>query len=449
MRYIPNTDADCTAMLEAIGVSAVEELFADIPQKVRVKGNLKLPPSVSESELLRHMRGLADSNANVDRYTSFLGAGAYNHFTPALINHLILRGEFFTAYTPYQPEVSQGTLQAIYEYQSLICQLTGMDVANASMYDGASATAEAALMAHRVNSREEVLISRAVHPEYRQVVETYASRLGMRMIEVPYDRTGATDLDQAKALVSEKTSSVIVQNPNFFGVVEDLQAFANPAHKQGALFVVSVAEPISLGILKPPGEAGADIVAGEGQALGNGLSFGGPYLGFFAAKEAYLRSMPGRLVGETEDREGRRGYVLTLSTREQHIRREKATSNICTNEGLCALTAAIFMTTMGRSGLREMALLNLRKAHIARERIAKVLGLGVKFTGPTFNEFVVVSKRRSPGELNRALLKRGIIGGLPLGRFYPELKDCLLFCVTEQISRGEIEGLYKALGGGR
>lgn len=449
MRYIPNTDADCRAMLQAIGVQTVGELFAAIPKKVRVKGNLKLPPALSETELLRHMRGLAGNNADVDRYTSYLGAGAYNHFTPALLNHLILRGEFFTAYTPYQPEVSQGTLQAIYEYQSSICLLTGMEVANASMYDGGSATAEAALMAHRINGREEILLSRALHPEYRQVVETYTSRLGMRIVEVPFDKTGATDAAAARARLTKKTSCLILQNPNFFGVVEELDAFAKPTHDQEALYVVAVPEPISLGILKPPGEAGADIVVGEGQALGNGLSFGGPYLGFFATRERYMRGMPGRLIGETEDREGRRGYVLTLSTREQHIRRERATSNICTNEGLCALAAAIFMTTMGRQGLREMALLNLRKAHFARERVAKVRGFGLKFPGPTFNEFVVASKRRAPREVNRALLKRGIIGGLPLGRFYPELKDCLLFCVTEQISRKEIEGLCKALGGGR
>ncbi|MFQ5883116.1 MAG: aminomethyl-transferring glycine dehydrogenase subunit GcvPA [Candidatus Methylomirabilales bacterium] len=449
MRYIPNTDADCKRMLQAIGVQTVEDLLADIPQKVRVKGDMKLPSPLSESELLRHMRGLAEKDADVDRYTSYLGAGAYNHFAPSVVNHLILRGEFFTAYTPYQPEVSQGTLQAIYEYQTLICQLTGMEVANASMYDAGSATAEAALMAHRINSREEVLISRAVHPEYRQVVETYTSRLGMRMVEVPFDRSGATDLKQAKGLLTNKTSCLILQNPNFFGVVEDLETFAKPAHDKDALVVVAVAEPISLGILRPPGEAGADIVAGEGQALGNGLSFGGPYLGFFASREVYLRSMPGRLVGQTEDREGRRGYVLTLSTREQHIRREKATSNICTNEGLCALAAAIFMVTMGRRGLREMALLNLQKARFTREKVSKVRGFGLKFGGPTFNEFVVVSKRRAPQEVNRALLKRGIIGGLPLARFYPELRDCLLCCVTEQISREEIERLCKALGGGR
>ncbi|MFQ5847684.1 MAG: aminomethyl-transferring glycine dehydrogenase subunit GcvPA [Candidatus Methylomirabilales bacterium] len=449
MRYIPNTDADCAAMLQAIGVQSVEELFADIPRKVRVKGDLKLPPALSEAELLRHMRELAGKNADVDRYTSYLGAGAYNHFTPALLNHLILRGEFFTAYTPYQPEVSQGTLQAIYEYQTLICQLTGMEVANASMYDGGSATAEAVLMAHRINGREVVLISRAVHPEYRQVVQTYASRLGMRIVEVPYEKSGATDLAQVKSLLTTKASCLIVQHPNFFGIAEDLDAFARSAHDQDSLLVVSVAEPIALGLLKPPGHAGADIVVGEGQALGNGMSFGGPYLGFFASKEAYVRSMPGRLVGETADREGRPGYVLTLSTREQHIRREKATSNICTNEGLCALAAAIFMVTMGRRGLREMALLNLRKAHFARERIGKVRGFGLKFGGPAFNEFVVESRRRAPREVTRALLKRGIIGGLPLGRFYPELKECLLFCVTEQISRGDIEQLCKALGGGR
>ena len=448
MRYIPNTDADCRAMLQAIGVQSVEELFADIPAAVRLKRPLKVPPAMAESEVARQVRALADKNANADRYSMFLGAGCYNHFSPAILNHLVLRGEFLTPYTPYQPEVAQGTLQALYEYQTLICLLTGMDVSNACMYEGASATAEAALMAHRITGRSEVLISRAVHPEYRQVVETYTSRLGIRIVEVPFDRTGATDPAAVKGRLTKKTSCLILQNPNFFGVVEDLKAFAKLTHDQEALYIVAVAEPVSLGIVKPPGECGADIVIGEGQGLGTGMNYGGPAVGFFATREKFMRHMPGRLVGETEDREGRTGYVLTLATREQHIRREKATSNICTSESLIANMSAMYMVTMGPQGMRDVALLNLRKAAYAKERLAKVRGFNLRFTGPTFNEFVLRTKKK-PGEILKGLLKRQIIGGLDLGRFYPELKDCLLVCVTEQNSRPEIDALAKALGGGR
>ncbi len=448
MRYIPNTDADCKAMLQAIGVQSVEELFADIPAAVRLKRPLKVPPAMAESEVARQVRALADKNANADRYSMFLGAGCYNHYSPAILNHLVLRGEFLTPYTPYQPEVAQGTLQALFEYQTLICLLTDMEVSNASMYEGASATAEAALMAHRITGRSEVLISRAVHPEYRQVVETYTSRLGIRIVEVPFDRTGATDPAAVKGRLTKKTSCLILQNPNFFGVVEDLKAFAKLTHDQEALYIVAVAEPVSLGIVKPPGECGADIVTGEGAGLGTGLNYGGPAVGFFATREKFMRHMPGRLVGETEDREGRTGYVLTLATREQHIRREKATSNICTSESLIANMSAMYMVTMGPQGMRDVALLNLRKAAYAKERLAKVRGFNLRFTGPTFNEFVLRTKKK-PGEILKGLLKRQIIGGLDLGRFYPELKDCLLVCVTEQNSRPEIDALAKALGGGR
>lgn len=449
MRYIPNTDADCQAMLEAIGVRSVEELFADIPRKVRLRRALDLPPPMSEPELHRHLRSLAIKNADVDRYPCFLGAGAYNHFVPAAVSHLVSRGELLTAYTPYQPEVSQGTLQTFYEYQTLVCQLTGMEVANASVYDGASGLAEAVLMAHRITNRNEVLISRAVHPEWRQVVQTYCRNLGVRIREIPFTEKGATDVRKARAFLSEDTACLVVQSPNFFGTVEMLDEFAEAAHVKGALFIVGVAEPISLGILKPPGEAGADIVVGEGQVFGIGLNFGGPYLGLFATKEAYVRSMPGRLVGETVDREGRRGFVLTLSTREQHIRREKATSNICTNAGLCAAIATVFLSLLGRKGMRELALLNLWKANFAKDAVSKLKGYGLRFDGPTFNEFVVLVKKQKPSEVNRALFKRGIIGGLELGRFYPELSDCLLFSVTEQVGREEIEALLKALGGAR
>jgi glycine dehydrogenase subunit 1 len=448
MRYIPNTDADCRQMLDAIGVRSVENLFADIPAAVRLKRPLRIPPALSEADLAKVMGGLADKNADVGRYVSFLGAGSYNHFSPALIGHLISRGEFLTAYTPYQPEISQGTLQTMYEYQTLICQLTGMEVSNASMYEGASATAEAILMAHRVTGRNDVVVARSVHPEYRQVTHTYAKQINLSFKEVPFTPAGTADLKQAKMLLSDKAACLVVQNPNFFGAVEDLTELAAAAHAVGALLVVAVPEPVSLGILKPPGECGADIVAGEGQALGVPMSYGGPYLGFFATQEKYVRQMPGRLVGATEDRQGRTGYVLTLATREQHIRREKATSNICTSEALIATIATIYMETLGKNGLKEVALQNLRKAAYAKEKLAKGKGCGVRFSGPTFNEFVLQVKRK-PADILKGLLRKQIIGGLDLGGFYPELKDCLLVCVTEQNSREEIDALAKAMGGGR
>ncbi len=449
MQYIPNTEADCRAMLDAIGVRSSEELFADIPSKLRLKRGLNLAPPLSEVGLRRHMKGLAAKNADVDQYSSFLGAGAYNHFIPAAVSHLVFRSEFYTAYTPYQPEISQGTLQAIYEFQTLVCQLTGMEVANASMYDGSSGLAEAILMAHRINARQEVLIPLAVHPEYRMVCRTYASKLGIRLHEVPFTDRGATDLKEVKAALSERTSCVVIQSPNFFGTLEMLDEIAEVAHAAGALLVVAVAEPVSFGIVRSPGECGADIVVGEGQSFGNHLNYGGPYLGFFATKEAYIRSMPGRLVGQTEDKAGRVGYVLTLSTREQHIRREKATSNICTNVGLCALAASVHLALLGRSGLRELALLNLRKTAYAKEAISNVRSYKLRFSGPTFNEFVVRTRKRTPAQVNRSLLGKKIIGGLELGRFYPELSDCLLICVTEQTSREEIDALCKAMGGAR
>jgi len=448
MRYIPNTDADCRAMLQAIGVRSVEELFGDIPPAVRLKRPLKVPPAMSESEVGRHLRALAVQNADADRYSMFLGAGCYNHFSPAIINHLVLRGEFLTPYTPYQPEVSQGTLQALYEYQSLVCLLTAMEVSNASMYEGASATAEAVLMAQRVTGRNKVVVARAVHPEYRTVTRTYASQQGISFREVAFTEAGVTDLTQVRKALGDQVACLVVQSPNFFGGIEDLPQLAEAAHAVGALLVVAVAEPVALGLLKPPGECGADIVTAEGAGLGTGLNYGGPAVGFFATREKFIRHMPGRLVGQTVDREGRTGYVLTLATREQHIRREKATSNICTSESLIANMSGMYMVTMGPQGLREVALLNLRKAAYAKEQLAKVRGFSLRFSGPTFNEFVLRTKKK-PGEVLTGLLKRQIIGGLDLGRFYPELKDCLLVCVTEQNSRTGIDALAKALGGGR
>ena len=448
MRYIPNTEQDRRQMLDAIGAGSVDTLFADIPDGLRLKRPLKIPPALAEAELVKRLASLADRNADADRYSSFLGAGCYDHFSPAVIGHLVLRGEFLTAYTPYQPEISQGTLQALFEYQTLVCQLTGMEVSNASMYEGASATAEAILMAHRITGRSEVVVARAVHPEYRQVARTYAAQVGLVFREVGFTEAGVTDPAAVQQALGPQTACLVVQYPNFFGGVEDLAPLAEAAHAAGALCLVAVTEPIALGLLKSPGECGADLVTGEGQGLGTGMNYGGPALGFLATRERYVRHMPGRLVGQTADRDGRTGYVLTLATREQHIRREKATSNICTAEALIALMASIYLVGMGPQGLRAVALQNLRKAAYAKERLAKAPGCGLRFGGPTFNEFVVRTKKK-PATLLAQLLRKRIVGGLDLGRFYPELADCLLLCVTERKTREEIDALAVALGGVR
>jgi glycine dehydrogenase subunit 1 len=394
--------------------------------------------------MVRHMRTLASRNADVEEYVAFLGAGAYHHFIPSIVPVLLSRGEFMTAYTPYQPEMAQGTLQAMYEYQTLICQLTDLEVANASLYDGASGLAEGVLMARRVTRRDGVLISEAVHPEYRAVLQTYLQNLGTRVHEVPVDETGQTPLARVNAGMSDQTACVVVQSPNFFGVIEDLTGFADTAHARGALLVQAVSEPVSLGLLKPPGAWGADIALGEGHAFGNPLSYGGPYLGFFATREQYVRQMPGRLSGETVDTEGRRGYVLTLSTREQHIRREKATSNICTNEGLCALAATIYLCTLGKVGLRQLAQLNLQRAAYARQQLAAIPGCRLPFSGPTFNEFVLETPKPAR-EIIARLIDQRIIAGVDLARFYPARPQALLVCVTEMNPREDIDRLCTAL----
>jgi glycine dehydrogenase subunit 1 len=405
---------------------------------------LNVPKALSEQEMLRHMRTLGSRNANVEGYSSFLGAGAYHYFIPSLVPALISRGEFMTAYTPYQPEMAQGTLEAIYEYQTLICQLTDLEVANPSLYDGASALAEPVLMARRITRREEVVISEAVHPEYRTVLRTYLRNLGTRVHEVEVDETGQTPPRRVEGGLSQQTACVVVQSPNFFGVVEDLTGFAAAAHAQGALLVQAVAEPVSLGLLKPPGAWGADIALGEGHSFGNPLSYGGPYLGFFATRGAYVRQMPGRLAGETVDTEGRRGYVLTLSTREQHIRREKATSNICTNEGLCALAATVYLCALGKVGLRKLAQLNLQRASYARHHLATIPGCRLAFTGPTFNEFVLETPRPAR-EIITKLTEQQLIAGLDLGRFFPQRSRALLICVTEMNPCEDIDRLCEAL----
>ncbi len=443
-RYIPATDAEREEMLRAIGVGAVEDLFADLPARVRLARPLALPPALSEPELVADLRRLAARNSDCDRLTCFLGAGAYDHFVPSVVWHLIGRGEFLTAYTPYQAELMQGELQAGYEYQSMLCELTAMDVANASMYDGASAVAEAAVMARDLTRRDEVLVSTAVHPEYRQVLHTYVRPLGLTVVEIPH-RNGLTDLAAIERALSSRTAAVICQHPNFFGGLEDGPTLADLAHRAGALLVVAIADPLSMGILQPPGRWGADIVAGEGQALGNPLNFGGPYLGMLATRQEFVRRMPGRLIGATVDTEGTRGFVLTLQTREQHIRRERATSNICTNEALLTLAAAVYLATVGKTGLRQVAELNLQKAAYAKVAIAALGGYTLPWGTPTFHEFVVRTPI-PPDEVNRRLRAEGILGGAPLGRWYPDLADCWLLCVTEQRTRAEIDRFVALLG---
>ncbi len=374
-RYIPHTEEDRQEMLQEIGVKDVSDLFEVIPKEYRLSKPLNLPEPLSESDLVRRLQDLQSPIFSGDRWSSFLGGGAYHHFIPAVVSALVSRSEFYTAYTPYQPEISQGTLQAIFEYQTLMCQLTGMDVSNASMYDGASSLAEAVLMSHRITKRRKVLISEAVHPEYRKVVQTYIDPDHQELVLVPYQRGGGqTDEEILKSLITGEVGAVVIQSPNFFGVVEDLKRIGEKVHEVGGLLIAGFSEAVAYGILRPPGELGVDIVAGEGQSLGIPLSYGGPYLGVFATLEKFVRTMPGRLVGETVDLEGKRGFVLTLATREQHIRRERATSNICTNEGLCALMATVFLSCLGKEGLRELAVMNLSKAEYAK-RAARSFGV--------------------------------------------------------------------------
>ncbi|MFQ5451427.1 MAG: aminomethyl-transferring glycine dehydrogenase subunit GcvPA [Nitrospinaceae bacterium] len=441
MRYIPHTEKDIQEMLASIGVNRIEDLFACIPEKLRLGDTfLNLPESLSETELTAVLHRIQKRNPDPDEVSLFLGAGAYHHFSPVLVDHLTSRGEFSTSYTPYQPEVSQGTLQAIFEFQTMICMLTGMEAANASMYDGASALAESILMAHRINKKTEILMARAVHPEYRRVAATYTRGNEIRLIEVPFNADGKTDIDFIRNRVNGETSAVVLQTPNFFGAVEEYAGLGEQLAGRGILLIVVVAEALSLGILTPPGARGADIVVGEGQSLGLPLSFGGPYVGFFAVRDQFLRQTPGRLVGQTVDREGRRAYVLTLSTREQHIRRERATSNICTNQGLCALAAAVYLATLGKQGIREIAILNVRKADALKNRLGKISGFQVRFAADTFNEFVLECPRPAR-EVREILLQEKIIAGLPLGSYYPDLENCLLLCATEMNTQEEMDRL--------
>ena len=443
MSYISLSDKDRKEMLARAGVSSVEELFRSIPDDVKLKRPLAVPPALTEPELGVLFDEIGRRNT-FGQYLSFLGAGAYPHLIPCVVDALSSRGEFLTPYTPYQPEVSQGTLQIIFEYQTLICQLTGLDIANASLYDGATGAAEAVLMANRLNNKPKVLIARSLHPQYRHTIRTYCRNLGLRLEEVGFDDKGELSLAELEAKIDSQTSAVICQSPNFFGQVEDLKRIAERAHAQQALFVVVVAEALSLGVLEAPGKLGADIATGEGQSFGLPLGFGGPYLGFMACNKEFLRQFPGRIAGETKDIEGKRGFVLTLSTREQHIRREKATSNICTNQALCALRATIFLETLGHDGLREMACQNIHKARYAQTELAKVKGVKVRFAGRPYNEFVL-EFTKDWATVEASLQKKGIVGGLGLGGDYPELRNCALVCVTEMHRKQDIDRLAAAL----
>ncbi|MCS7171980.1 MAG: aminomethyl-transferring glycine dehydrogenase subunit GcvPA [Armatimonadetes bacterium] len=443
MRYVPTTPEERAHMLRTIGVRSVEDLFADIPPRVRLKAPLRMRPSLSDPDLVRYFRALAEENAHAGKVVCFAGAGAYDHFIPPAVWQLASRGEFLTAYTPYQPEVSQGALQAGYEYQTMVCELLGMEVANASLYDGASALAEAVAMARDLTRRDRMVVSTAVHPEYRQVVRTYTAGLEVEVVEIPH-QGGFTPVEAVARVVDGRTAAVVVQQPNFFGGVEDIRALAEVAHAAGALFLLATADPLAFGLLEPPGGVGADIAAGEGQPLGSPLNFGGPYLGIIATRMSFVRRMPGRLVGATVDAEGRRGFVLTLQAREQHIRREKATSNVCTNEFLNALAAAIYLALLGPDGVRRVAELCVRKAHYLKGRIADLPGYTLAFPGPTFHEFVVRTPHPAD-QIVRVLAGKGFLAGVPLGRFDPELGDCLLVCVTESRTREEMDRFVEAL----
>lgn len=437
-RYLPLTEQDQAEMLTAIGVDSAAALFQDIPEDIRFKGELPVSPRLDEYALTRHMSALAVRNADSDRYASFLGAGLYDHHIPSVIQHVISRSEFYTAYTPYQPEISQGELQAIFEFQSYICELTGLKVANASMYDGATALAEAGSLAAAATRRKRLIVSRTVHPEAREVLATYAHGLNLDIAEIGWDN-GVTDREALAAAISEDTAAVLIQSPNFFGSIEDIRAIGELIHSRGGLLIVS-SNPLSLGLLEAPGKLGADIVVGDAQPLGIAPSFGGPTCGFFAVSDSYMRRMPGRIVGQTTDRNGKRGFVLTLQAREQHIRREKATSNICSNQALLALAASVYLSVMGKKGMAEVAELNLQKSHYAKTRLTSIPGVSLAFQAPVFNEFVIrLPEGTDPKQLQKRLLDAGFIGGYDLGRSYPELAGHVLIAVTEKRSKAEID----------
>lgn len=441
--YLPHTDLDRRSMLEAIGVDSVDALFQDIPARVRLNEPLNLPPALPEQELVKEMRKISKMNTNLQENICFLGAGAYDHYIPSVVNHVVRRSEFYTAYTQYQPEISQGYLQALWEYQSMICEITGMDVANASMYDGGTAVTEAAMMACAASGRTEVIMAETIHPHYQEILKTYALDRNYTFKNVSCNN-GVMDIAHLEGAVGKTTAAVIVQSPNFFGSIEDVKKIAQIAHAQGA-YLIAVVDPISLGILASPGALGADIVVGEGQSMGVPISFGGPYLGFFAATEKLMRKMPGRIIGQTTDQEGKRGFVLTLQAREQHIRREKATSNICSNEALCALSAAVYLTAVGKDGYLQIAMQCLQKAQYAYKELTKLQGCEKVLASPFFKEFVI-RLNKPIATVNTLLLEKGIIGGLDLGQYYPDMKNCMLLCVTEKRSKDDIDRLVSEMG---
>ena len=444
MRYIPNSPEERAEMLHQIGLNSAADLFASIPADLRLDRDLVTSPALSEMELLSGFERMAARNTAAQR-PCFMGAGAYNHYIPTVVDHILSRSEFFTAYTPYQPEISQGTLQVIFEFQTLVCKLTGMEVANASMYDGSTALAEAVLMAERVTKRPKVITCGAIHPEYLDVVNTYVQHAGIEVQHVEFDSTTGQIADGLAQALDEKTAAIVVQSPNFFGCIEDVATLAKKAHAAGALLIVGITEAISLGLLSSPGACGADIVIAEGQSFGVPLSFGGPYVGLFATREKYARQIPGRLVGEAFDKQGRHGFVLTLATREQHIRRERATSNICTNEGLIALAATVYLETMGRAGLQEVARQCAQKTAYAARRIAELPGFSVPFTAPRFNEFLVRAPVDARSLLTSVARDHGITGGLPLIRYFPDRTNDFLVCVTELNTRKDIDALVDAI----
>ncbi len=443
MSYIALSDNDKREMLARIGAASSDDLFRCIPEGVRLRRLLDLPPAMAEPELDRHMTAVAAKNT-YGQYLSFLGAGVYDHFIPSVVDNLSGRTEFVTPYTPYQPEVSQGTLQVIFEYQTLVCQLAGLDVSNASLYDGAMAAAEAVLMAQRLTGRKRVLVARSLHPQYRETILTYTRNVGLTIEEVGFGDCGGMKTAELEGKMGPDVAGVIVQSPNFFGVVEDLAKFAAIVHAHKALFITAIAEAVSLGVLEAPGKLGADICCGEAQSFGMPPSFGGPFLGFMACAKEHLRQLPGRICGITRDVDGKRGFVLTLSTREQHIRREKATSNICTNQAWCALRATLFLETLGHDGLRELALQNMQKARYAAGRLGRIRGVKLRFSGKVFNEFVL-DLPKSAAAVAAELKAKNILAGLPLAPFYPELPHVLLVAVTEVASKADVDRLAASL----
>lgn len=443
--YLPATPEDIKEMLESIGLESLDQLFDDIPKDVYFGKELDMPKAKSELEVTRYLKSLADKNCSLSKLTSFLGAGAYDHYIPSIVDHIISRSEFYTSYTPYQPEISQGTLQYIFEFQTLIANLTGMDAANASLYDGGTAVAEAALMAAAVTKKDQIIVSKSVSPDSRKVLHTYAHVQNIKIIEVDM-KDGVTDIEALDALVTDDTAAVIVQSPNFFGIIEDLEEVGKIVHKgKKTMFIASI-DPISLGILKKPGDLGVDVVVGEGQPMGMSLSFGGPYLGFMAVNKAYIRKIPGRIVGQTEDLDGKRSFVLTLTAREQHIRREKATSNICSNQGLNSLAATVYMVTLGKEGLREVAEQSAKKAHYAFEQMTKSGKYKPLFDKPFFKEFAVTSDV-DYSDLGKELRQADIIGGYDLSKDYPQFEGGVLYAVTEKRTKEEIDKLTTVLEG--